>query len=95
MPQLKFKTEHSQKLYDLMVRKGYPADFASIVAEQMHTEYTSGRMQAYIGRAGLLPPEEVADEMLSILSERDRLVKKHISQSAQQKINEFYNRREE
>ena len=44
---------------------------------------------------GLLPPEEVADEMLSILSERDRLVKKHISQSAQQKINEFYNREEE
>ena len=79
------------ELYELMVSKGYPEDFARIVAEQMHTEYTSERMMRYITRAGLLPPEEIADEMDSILSERNRLMKKHIAQHAQEKINELYN----
>ena len=87
-------TEHGKKLYALMVRKGYPEEFALLIAEQMGTEYTAERMCKYIGRAGLLPPEEIADEMLSIFAERDRLVKKHISEHAQKKINEFYNREE-
>ena len=39
------------ELYELMVSKGYPEDFARIVAEQMHTEYTSERMMRYISRA--------------------------------------------
>ena len=81
---------HGNELYDLMVQKGYPAEFASIVAEQMHTEYTSERMILYISRAGLLPPQEIADEMVSILAERDRLVQKHIAQHAQGKVNEMY-----
>lgn len=78
------------ELYDLMLSKGYPAEFASVIAEQMHTEYTSERMIRYISRSGLLPPEEVADEMISILAERDRLVQKHIAEHAQSKINELY-----
>ena len=80
----------SNELYDLMIRKGYPAGFASIVAEQMHTEYTSERMIRYISRCPLLPPQEVADEMLAILADRDGLVRKHISQHAQSKVNEMY-----
>ena len=78
------------ELYDLMLSKGYPAEFVSIVAEQMHTEYTSERMIRYISQAGLLPPQEIADEMISILAERDRLVQKHISEHAQGKLNEMY-----
>ena len=70
-----------------MIRKGYPEQFASIVAEQMHTEYTSQRMIRYISRCPLLPPQEVADEMLAILADRDSLVQKHIAQHAQGKIN--------
>ena len=80
----------SNELYDLMIRKGYPEQFASIVAEQMHTEYTSQRMIRYISRCPLLPPQAVADEMLAILADRDSLVKKHISQHAQGKINTLY-----
>ena len=82
--------EHRKAVFDLMVKKGYPEDFARMVSEQMGTEYTSERMCRYIDRAGLLPAEEIADEMLSILNERDRLIKKHVAQSAQEKLNDIY-----
>ena len=85
------KEARNEELYELMVRKGYPAEFADLVAEQMHTEYTSERMIAYVKRAGLVPPEEFADEMLAIQAERDRLREKHIAEYAQQKLNRLYN----
>ncbi len=78
------------ELFELMLRKGYPEDFARLVCRQMCTEYTSGRMIRYISRSPLLPPEEVADEMLSILADRDHLVDKHIAEHAQKKLNEWY-----
>ena len=56
--------KRSEELYALMIRKGYPSEFAGLVSEQMHTEYTSQRMIAYVSRAGLVPPQEFADEML-------------------------------
>ena len=85
------KKDRNEKLYELMVEKGYPAGFAGIVAEQMRTEYTSERMISYVKRTGLVPPEEFADEMLAIQAERDRLREKHIAEYAQQKLNRLYN----
>ena len=83
-------SEKSKMLYELMLHKGYPEGFAKVVAAEMRTEYTAERMLLYIGRAGLRPLEEVADEMLSIISERDRLVEKHIQRHAEAKINVLY-----
>ena len=82
----------SKKLYDLMIRTGYPEGFAKVVSGEMHTEFTAGRMYGYIAARGLIPLEEVADEMLAIQSDRDRLIDKHTSEHAQQTINEFYRR---
>ncbi|MBQ5413163.1 MAG: hypothetical protein IIU21_00725, partial [Schwartzia sp.] len=53
------------------------------------TEYTADRMMRYIG----LEPHslvDVADEMLAILSDRDRIREKHEAEYAQAKINELY-----
>ncbi len=83
-------TENGEKLLDLMLHLGYPYEFASIIAQEMQTEYTSQRMTAFLGKAGLIPADMIADEMLSILAERDRLVQKHITEHAQRKINELY-----
>ena len=77
-------------LYRLMVREGYPADFAALVAKEMNTDYLARRMIAYVTRAGLIPPEEFADEMLAILEDRDRFVQKHMAEEAQAKVSEFY-----
>ena len=80
----------TEGLYRLMVREGYPADFAALVAKEMNTEYLARRMIGYVSRVGLIPPEEFADEMLAILEDRDRFVKKHQTEEAQAKINEMY-----
>ncbi len=84
--------EKSRQLYELMLRKGYPEDFAALVSSEMRTDFTAGRMIGYISKSGVLPLEEVADEMLAILSDRERITQKHILEYAQAKINEMYRR---
>lgn len=84
------KEERHEALYDLMVQTGYPAEFVDLVARQMNTEYTSQRMLAFVRRAGLVRPEQFADEMLAILAERDRLREKHLAAYAQEQVNRLY-----
>ena len=74
----------------LMVREGYPPEFAALVAKEMNTEYLARRMIAYVSRVGLIPPEEFADEMLAIIEDRDRYMKKHQAEEAQAKVNEMF-----
>ncbi len=83
-------TEKSELLYKLMLRKGYPEAFAQIIASEMSTDFTADRMISYIGGNNKRPLEEVADEMLAIQSERDRIRDKHIAEHAQAKINDLY-----
>ena len=83
-------SEKSEILYKLMLRKGYPEAFARVISAEMSTDFTADRMISYIGRNDLRPLEEVADEMLAIQSDRDRIIDKHISEHAQQKINILY-----
>ena len=78
-----------EALYRLMVRKGYPSDFAQIVAREMRTDYLARRMILYVNKVGLIPPEEFADEMLAIIEERDRFRDKRRAEEAQMKINEM------
>jgi len=82
--------EKSEILYKLMLRKGYPEAFSGIIAAEMNTDFTADRMISYIGRSSMRPLEEVADEMLAILSDRDRIRDKHINEHAQSKINDLY-----
>ena len=83
-------SEKSRQLYNLMIDKGYPEDFAGLIASEMHTDFTATRMIGYIARSGRAPLEDVADEMLAILSDRDRITRKHMLEHAQAKINEMY-----
>ena len=82
-------TDKSIELYNLMVQRGYPEEFSELIAKELSTEYTADRMIRYIGREphSLV---DVADEMLAILSDRDRIREKHEAEYAQQKINELY-----
>ncbi len=83
-------SDKSRQLYELMLQKGYPEEFAALIAGEMRTEFTAMRMLGYISRSQRLPLEEVADEMLAILSDRDRIRDKHLLEHAQSKINEMY-----
>ena len=81
--------EKSKQLYDLMLRKGYPEEFSRLICLEMNTEFTADRMMNYIaGEKKRL--EEVADEMVAIMDLRDRLINKHISEHANNSINNLY-----
>lgn len=79
-------------LYKLMQEKGYPEAFVRLICQEMNTEFTAGRMISYIAGTEIHNLEDTADEMLAILSERDRLVEKHKAEHAQDAINRWYRR---
>ncbi len=82
-------TEKSIQLYNYMVAKGYPEAFSELIAKELNSDFTAGRMIGYLTR-GEHSLEDVADEMLAILSDRDRIRNKHVSEYAQSKINDLY-----
>ena len=84
------ETNLSATLRRVMVRAGYPADFAALVAREMNTDYLAERMIRYVNKVGLIPADEFADEMLAVIEERNRLRDKHRAEEAQAKINELY-----
>jgi len=63
---------------DKLLELGFPPEFAAVVAEQTSTDYTCKRMLSYLKNAAPATLEEVADEMLIILEERDRFAEKAI-----------------
>ena len=80
----------SERLCRFMCRKGYPEDFSALVARELHTDFTAGKMMAYLSHFDRLPMEEVADEMLSILALRDSIVERKVGEHAQHQINRLY-----
>lgn len=82
-------SEKSELLYKLMLRKGYPEEFSRLICAEMSTDFTAERMMYYVaGEKKRL--EDIADEMVAIKDLRDRLVNKHITEHANQSINNLY-----
>lgn len=86
---MKEKSNLSKNLYEIMVKKGYPHEFADIVTKNLNTDYTAQRMIWYLGHYDFLPMEEVADEMISILSDRNRIMQKKELEKVNEKWNDF------
>lgn len=87
---MKERTEISKQLYQMMAERGYPKNLCDLVTRNLNTDYTAIRMMGYLSHYSYLPEEEVVDEMLAILSDRNALVKKKEAEQAQAKINEIY-----
>lgn len=73
---MKPRTELSMQLYRMMLDLGYPEPFADEVTKNLNTDWTARRMMGYLRHYRKLPLEEVADEMLAILSDRNRIMQK-------------------
>lgn len=86
---MKPKSEKSIELYDLMLKRGYPEEFCDIITKNLNTDFTAIRMIGYLSHYKTLPMEEVADEMLSILSDRNRIMKKKELESTNASLNEL------
>lgn len=67
----------SDELYHVLCEKGYPDDFCLEIAyRQMNTDYTATRMLGYLYRVSDPRPEDVVDEMLAILTDREAIIQK-------------------
>ena len=76
---MKPRTEKSMELYHIMLKRGYPEEFCDQVTKNLNTDWTAQRMIGYLSHYKKLPMEEIADEMLAILSDRNRIMqKKHL-----------------
>ena len=87
------RAEKRQQLIDVLVRMGYPSSLGEAVADNLRTEKPMSRMIGYLLSAGPRSEEEIVDEMLAIMSDRDRWVQKKEAEYANQKYNEYLNRR--
>lgn len=86
---MKPRCETSLMLRDELKRRGYHSELCEAISFELNTEYTAGRMLGYLSKFRNLPQEEVVDEMLAILSDREMFIKKKQSEEAQAHINEF------
>ena len=90
---MKSRTEKSMELYEMMLRRGYPEPFCDQITKNLHTDWTARRIIEYLSHYQKLPVEEVVDEMLAILSDRDRIMQKKELESTNAKWNEYRNER--
>lgn len=84
-------SERTDELYKVLLDRGYPKEFcAEIAYKNMNTDYTATRMLGYLYRVSDPRIEDLVDEMLAILSDRDAIIQKKEIEHAQAVINEIY-----
>lgn len=83
------KSELSIKLYEYMLELGYPERFCDEVTKNLNTDFTAKRMIGYLQYYDNLPAEEIADEMLAILSDRNRIMQKKEMEANNAAWNQF------
>lgn len=84
-------SERTNELYKVLLDRGYPKEFcAEIAYKNMNTDYTATRMLGYLYRVSDPRIEDLVDEMLAILSDRDAIIQKKELEHAQAAINEIY-----
>lgn len=83
--------ERTEELYKVLLSKGYPKELcAEIAYKHMNTDYTATRMLGYLYRVSDPRIEDLVDEMLAILSDRDAMIRKKEMEHAQAVMNEIY-----
>lgn len=84
-------TERTDELYKVLLTKGYPKELcAEIAYKNLNTDYTATRMLGYLYRYTEPRLEDVIDEMIAILSDREEIIKKKEMEQVQAVINEIY-----
>ena len=84
-------SERTDELYKVLLDRGYPKEFCvEIASKNMNTDYTATRMLGYLYRVSDPRIEDLVDEMLAILSDRDAIIQKKEMEHAQAVINEIY-----
>ena len=85
------KSEQSIQLYKMMISMGYTEEFANEITKNLNTDFTATRLMGYLDNYGKMPEVEVVDEMLAIISDRNRIMKKKELENTNAKLNEYMN----
>ncbi len=86
---MKPKSPLSIELYHELLNRGYQEEFADLVTKNLNTDFTANRMLGYLAYYDQLPMEEVVDEMLAILSDRNMIMQKKQLESSNAAYNEY------
>ena len=86
---MKQRTEVSMQLYKLMLERGYPEEFCDIITKNLNTDFTAQRMIGYLYHYDHPPVEEIADEMISILSDRNQIMEKKELEEVNARWNDY------
>ena len=86
---MKPRSEASKNLYQMMLDRGYPVEFCEVITQNLNTDFTAGRMIGYLSHYQTLPMEEIVDEMLAILTDRNRIMQKKELERNNAKWNEY------
>lgn len=84
---MKPKSPMSESLFEIMLERGYTREFSDLITKNLNTDFTATRMIGYLSHYSDLPEGEVVDEMLSILSDRDRIMRKIEAEAANARWN--------
>jgi len=84
------RSKESIELYEVLRKRGYDPAFCELISRQLNTTWTANRMLGYLRYLPKLKEEDIVDEMLGILSDRDRIRQKKEMEFYQSKINELY-----
>ena len=84
-------SERTEELCRLLLSKGYQEELCREIAYQhMNTDYTATRMLGYLYRVSNPRVEDLVDEMLAILSDRQQIIQKKEMEQAQAVMNDVY-----
>ena len=84
---MKPRTELSMQIYYMLVERGYHEELCDLITKNLNTDFTAARMIGYLCQYSHLPEGEVVDEMLSILSDRARIIRKKEAEAANARWN--------
>lgn len=87
---MKPRSPMSMELYDILLDKGYPEEFSDLITRNLNTDFTATRMIGYLSHYSDLPEAEIVDEMLSILSDRNQIMKKKNMEETNALLNDLH-----
>lgn len=87
---MKPRSPISMELYEMMIDRGYPKEFSDLITRNLNTDFTATRMIGYLSHYSDLPEAEIVDEMLSILSDRNQIMKKKNMEETNALLNDLY-----
>ena len=84
---MKPRTEKSLELHKMLIERGYPDAFCYEVTCNLNTDWTAQRLIGYLHYNPDVSMIDIADEVLAILSDRERIIRKKENEETNMKLN--------